>query len=197
MHLRNKGWTALHYCTKYGDYESIKSFVEIEININLKTNDGKTILHIAAKYGHSNIRKTLTDKHNFDVNTTSNVRWTSLHYSARSGSYELVNFFTYMGTDNYLKEDSGWSCLHVAALYGHLNLCNTLLHKHKFDIHIKDDEGWTALHHSARNSGFEFVNFFADIGTETYPKKHLGWNCLHIAALCGHLNLCKTFIDKL
>ena len=196
MNLRDSGWTALHYCAKYGDYESIKSFADVGIDINLKTNDGKTILHIAALYGHLNLCKTLTDKHNFDVNTTSNARWTALHYSARNGSYELVNFFAYMGTDIYLKEDSGWNCLHIAALYGHFNLCNTLLHKHKFDIHITDDEGWTALHYSARNGSYELVKFFADIGTDIYLKNHLGWNCLHIAALCGHLNLCNTLILK-
>ena len=194
MDLRDNGWTALHYCAKYGDYESIKSFADVGIDINLKTNDGKTILHIAANYGHLNLCKTLIDKHNFDVNATSNARWTALHYSARSGSYELVNFFADMGIDIYLKEDSGWNCLHIAALYGHLNLCNTLLHKHKFKIYITDNEGWTALHHSARNGSYELVKCFVDMGTDIHLKNNLGWNCLHIAALCGHLNLCKILV---
>ena len=33
--------------------------------------------------------------------------------------------------------------------------------------------------------------YFADMGAEIYLKNNNGWNCLHIAALHGHLNLCK------
>ena len=98
MNLRDNGWTAPRYCAKYVDYESIKSFADVGTDINFKTNDGKAILYIAANYGHLNLCKTFTDKHNFDVNTTSTSRWTALHYSAKNGSYELVNFFVHMGT---------------------------------------------------------------------------------------------------
>lgn len=59
MDLRDNGWTALHYCAKYGDYESIKSFADVGIDINLKTNDEKNILHITANYGNLNLCKAL------------------------------------------------------------------------------------------------------------------------------------------
>ena len=44
---------------KYGDYESIKSFADVGIDINLKTNDEKNILHITANYGNLNLCKAL------------------------------------------------------------------------------------------------------------------------------------------
>ena len=34
------------------------------------------------------------------------------------------------------------------------------------------------------------------MGTDIYLKYHLGWNCLHIAALCAHLNLSNILIIK-
>ena len=89
-----------------------------------------------------------------------------------------------METDIFLKEDSGWISLNIAALYGHLNLWITLLHNPKFDIH-----------HASRNDSYKLVKFFADMGTDIILN-HFGWNCLHIAVFCGHLNLCKTLILK-
>ena len=129
MNLRDNGWAALHYYAKYGDYESIKSFEDVGIGINFKTNDGKTTLQVAANYGHLNLYKTLIDKHNFDVNATSNARWTALHYSLKYGSYELVTFFSDTRTDTNLKNNLGQKCLHIAAAYKHLNLCKTFIDK--------------------------------------------------------------------
>ena len=34
------------------------------------------------------------------------------------------------------------------------------------------------------------------MGTDIYLKNHLGWNCLHIAALCAHLNLSNILTLK-
>ena len=67
--------------------------------------------------------------------------------------------FTYMETDIYLKKESRWICLHIAALYGHLNLWITLLRKHKFDIY-----------HSTRNGSYELVKCFVDMGADIILK---------------------------
>ena len=60
---------------------------------------------------------------------------------------------------------------------------------------MADKNGWTGLHHSARNGSHELVKYFADIGTDINLKTSNGENCLHIAALYGHLNICKSLID--
>ena len=192
----NQGWTALHYSARKGSYELASFFVGMGTDIHLKDNLGRNCLHIAALYGNFNFFKTLIIKHNFRLRLVDKEHWTPLHYSARNGNYELVIFFTDMGTDIYLKDSLGWNCLHIAARYGHLNLLKTLLQKHNFDMYMKDNDGWTALHHSAKYGSYELVRFLADMGTDLYLKNNFGWNCLHIAAHCGHLNLCKTLVDK-
>ena len=190
------GWTALHYSARNGSYELVKFFCDVGTNINLKTNDGRNCVHIAADYGHLTLCKTLINKHNFDLQLADKDGWTALHYSARNGTYELVKFFADMGTDVNLKINLGWNCLHIAALYGHLNLCKKLINKHNFDAQIVNNDGWTGLHFSARSGSYELVKFFAILGTDINLKTNLGWNCLHIAALHGHLTLCKTLINK-
>ena len=192
----DEGWTALHYSARIGNYEFIKFFADAGTDINLKTNNGMNCFHIAADFAHLNLCKTLIDKHNFHSQVESHDGWTALHYSARNGSYELVNFFANMGNDINLKNNLGWNCLHIAALYGHLTLCKTLINKHNFDVEIASNDGWTALHYSAKNGSYDLVNFFSQVGIDINCRTYDGRNCLHIAADCGHLTLCKTFINK-
>lgn len=57
--------------------------------------------------------------------------------------------------------------------------------------------GCTTFPYSARNSTYELlVLHFLDIPADIAFTNYLGWNCLHIAALMAHLNLCKTLVVK-
>ena len=192
----NDGWTAVHYSARYGSYELLRYFAEMGVDIHLKSKNGSNCLHIAAMYGHLNLCKVLIEKHKFDIDVPDNDRWTAVHYSARYGSYELFTYFADMGVDIYLKTNNDLNCLHIAAMYEHLNLCKLLIDKHNFDIHMAADDGWTALHHSARCGSYELFRYFSDMGVDIYLKSKTGSNCLHIAAMDGHLNLCKLLIDK-
>ena len=190
------GWSPLHCSARYGSYESIRYFADMGIGINLNTNDGRNCLHIAALYGHLNLCKTLIVKHNFDVHKTDNEGWTALHHSSTNGSYELLAYFADMGINIECKDNFGSNCFHIAALYGHFNLCKVLIEKHNFDIHVTDNVGGTALHYSAGKGTYELTTYFADMGIDIYCANKLGKNCLHIAASCGNINLCKKLIDN-
>ena len=61
---------------------------------------------------------------------------------------------------------------------------------------MADKNGCTALHHSAVSGKYELFTYFADKTPDIHVKTNTGLNCLHIAALSGHLDLCKTLIDN-
>ena len=61
---------------------------------------------------------------------------------------------------------------------------------------MAENVGLTALHFSAGYGSYELLRYFADMGVDIHLKNNIGYNCLHIAALNGHLNLCKILIDK-
>ena len=191
----NDGCTALHHSARSGSYELFTYFVHMGSNIHLKTKTGLNCLHIAAENGHLNLCKMIISNHNCDVNITDNEGYTTLHFSAISGSYELISYFVHMGADIYLKTKYGNNCLHIAAFSGYLNLCKTLIDNDKFDVLISDNEGYTALHHSLKTGSYELMKYFVDMGTDIYLKTKTGLNCLHIAALSGHLSLCEALIE--
>ena len=184
-----------HHHAKNGNHQVIKFLADMGINIHLTTIDGKNSLHIAALYGHLNLCKTLISDHKFNVHITDNKGFTALHQSACNGSYELVKFFIDKGIDIHLKTITGFNCLHIAACNGHLNLCKKLINEHNFDVHMTDNEGFTALHRSAQNGSYKLIKFFTAERIDIFHKTKCGMNCLHIASLFGHLNLCKTLIN--
>ena len=108
----------------------------MKTDIQLETVDGRNCLHIAACNGHFNLCKTLIDKHSFDVNAADYDGWIAFHFCARSGSYNLFRYFADIVTDIDLKANDEMNCLHIATLYGHLNLCFALIYHNRFDVHM-------------------------------------------------------------
>ena len=192
----NDGWTALHIFAQSNSYEFFVYFADMGTDIYLKTNDGKNCLHIAALSGHLNLCKVLIDKHKFDVDMTDSDGCTALHCSVNIGNYKLVIYFADIGTGIHRKTNDGKNCPLIAALRGHLNLCNLLINKYRFDVNVAQKLGWTALYCSAQSGNYELVTYFADIRADIQLKTNDRMNCLHTAALEGHLNLCKLLIDK-
>ena len=190
----NKGWTALHFSAYNGSYKLVKFFSDKGIDIHVATNDGLNCLHIAAANGHLDLCKRLIDKHKVDVQVTNKEGATALHFSSQNGNYELFEFFANRSKNVHIQTNNGVTCLHIAARYGKLNLCKILIEEYGFDVHKADNKGWTVLHFSSEYGSNKLINFFVDMGTDIYLKTNDGDNCLHIAALNGHLSLCETFL---
>ena len=196
MHIAdNEGWAALHYSAKNGTYELFTYFSDLEVDTSLKTNDGSNCLHIFAVNGYLDLCKTLVDKYRFDAHTADNDGWTALDYSARNGSYELVTYFADKGIDIYLKTYDGNNCLHIAALYGHLNLCKFFLDNENFDVHMADNDGWTALHNAARNGSFELFLYILGKGSEIYRKTNSMRNVLHLSSVNSRFDICEFILE--
>ena len=159
-------------------------------DIHLKTDNGRNCLHIAAENGHLCLCKTLTFENKFSVHIADSAGFTALHYSARNGSYDLVTYFVDMGTDIHLKTKNQSNCLHIAAHFGHLDLCKTLVDKHKFDVHMANDDEYRALHFSAISGSHDLFSYFWGKGSDMYCKTKSMKNVLHFSASECHFDIC-------
>ena len=191
----NRGWTALHFSVHSNSYDLFKCFADMGTDIYLSTKDGKNCLHIAAAHGYLNLCKILIDRHNFDVQASDNNGFTALHFSIQHGDYESVKFFVDMGTDIYLETSCGKNCLHIAAGYGHFDLCKTFLSEYNFNINATDNNEWTALHFSPTSDNFTLFSYiFKQVG-EIYCKTKEMMNALHLSAKHGHFDICKFVLE--
>ena len=121
--------------------------------------------------------------------------FTALHYSARNGSYDVVTYFVKLGTDIHLKTKNQSNCLHVAVLFGHLDLCKTLIDKHEFDVHLANNDEYRAFHFSAINGSRDLFLYFWRKGSDMYCKTKGMKNVLHFSASEGHFDICEFILE--
>ena len=153
-------------------------------------------LHLAATNGHLSLCEKLVYKHKFHLDINDSVALTALHFSALNGSYQLVKFFVNKGTDTPHLRKRGINCVHTAALAEYLNLSKTLAEDHNIKVYLIENDRLTPLHYCALYNSYKLIKFFVENGIDILLKTTRGLNCLHIAALSGHLNLCKTLASN-
>ena len=178
------------------NFDLVEFFASLGTDVYIKTNNGWNCLHISAQYGQLDLCRRLIHNHEFDVCMASNYGCTALHKSAENGNYKLHSFFADIRANIYLKMNNRWSCLNIAAVNGHLNICKALVDKHDFDVHFKGNDGWIALHHSAKSGSYELVSCFTNMGADIRPKTINGWSFMNVAAVNGHSNLCNAFVQN-
>ena len=135
-----------------GNFEIVKSLLNQNADVNAKTVNGMTALHLAAMGGPTNILKLLL-AHEANVKaTTTNEGWTPLHMAAYFGNKEGVQLLLESNADiNARARYGGSTPLHYAAEFGYKTVAELLLAK-KADVNAKDYDGKTPLDLSVHNS---------------------------------------------
>jgi outer membrane protein OmpA-like peptidoglycan-associated protein len=98
---------------KNGDTAKVQSLLDKGVSPNLKTDDGKSILMLAAYLGHADIAKLLIDK-GADVNARDKAGKTALMYSAEKGNIEIAKLLLENGADIDATDNNGRTALEIA-----------------------------------------------------------------------------------
>ena len=107
---------------------------------------------MTALYGDLNRLNYLLNKESFKVDSLDSSGYTSLHYAARAGHFDIVKYLHSVGADINLPTRSGHSTpLHRAAYQGHITIVKFLLDKGAH-VHIRDSDGCTVLHRCAERN---------------------------------------------
>jgi ankyrin repeat protein len=161
------------------------------VDVNARTKDGKTGLHLAIQEGDPDIIRLLLGNARIDINARDANRRTALHLAVMEYAYESV--FDLVGcnrTDVNAEEKEGWTALRWAARHGRKSLVKVLLTAPAIAVNARDAQGWTALRHAAEGQHVEVVRMLLShpaIRIPSRPKD--GWSILRWAFDGNHCDL--------
>lgn len=133
--------------------------------LRMYSQDGLTILHLAAQSGSLPIVQFLLQNTNIDVNARSHPDlFTPLHMAANSGHEYVIGFLLqtlnhdipFEGqiinrkVDLLARDSMGRTAFHYAAREGHQNVVRQLLRENCSIVGILDDDGLLAIHMAAQ-----------------------------------------------
>ncbi|XP_063777272.1 serine/threonine-protein phosphatase 6 regulatory ankyrin repeat subunit B-like isoform X2 [Pseudophryne corroboree] len=190
------GWSPLLVAADKGHTGIVNLLLQNHVRVDVFDEHGKAALHLACQNGHDKMADLLL-RHKAFVNTKTKLGLTPLHLCAQNGFNRLVKLLV----EIHLASIEAMSLnkrtpLHLAALGGQLDVCNTLLTL-KADVNATDIEGQTPLHIAAQNNHSDVVKLFLKHRPELVTSANMdGLTCAHIAASKGSVAVIKELLKS-
>ncbi|KAK9368749.1 ankyrin repeat-containing domain protein [Lipomyces kononenkoae] len=136
------------------------------------------------------------------VNADITNGWTSLHYAAYHGHFEICVYLTSLGHDlNEISLDTlGYTPIHLSAMKNHEQTTHFLAQKfpHTLDMLTSSTKtiGYTPLILASREGNDASVNILLDFGAEINKSDYEGNRAIHFASEYGHKKVMRTLIER-
>ena len=124
--------------------ESLASALIGDSELNVKSYQNRSILHVACSLGNVDFVKTLLHKQPADITSQDDQQNTPLHVAALCGKEEMV-LSLITKCDFNAKGFLGRSLLHSACSGGNVSLVQKLILDYNADVNTLDDQGNTPL----------------------------------------------------
>jgi ankyrin repeat protein len=159
---------------------------------------GMRPLHLCAIFGLTALAEHLVSTKMHDVDSTTEAGWSALHWAARNGSEEVVDFLlkSHARTD-FGPEDERLTPLHLAAKEGHHGIVKLLLDAGA-RVDARDGQQRTPLYLACWYMQLEVVQTLLSHTrkADANIKTKLGVSPLHCAAKKGDVDIVRALIDS-
>ena len=108
------GLAAIHIAAVTSQYY-VARLMAAGADLNLKTGNGQSVLHLAARARKANIVAQIVGQGVVDINNSDDAERTALHYAASSGEPETISILLDNGADIYAMDSFGCTPLHACA----------------------------------------------------------------------------------
>ncbi|MCL2761992.1 MAG: ankyrin repeat domain-containing protein [Treponema sp.] len=191
-------FTDIWHALKDGTNEDVKYLIEKKgSDVNLKKDEGNTLLHLAAHIGDVELANILISA-GADVNIKNNEGFIPLHTvilakNITNRHIEIAKMLISAGSDINSKDRMGMVPLHFTATKGNLELTKLLVSEGA-DVNIKDTNSWTPLHSVASgirddSDAIEIVKILVSAGIDIKVMTVKGTTSLGLAKQRGNTTL--------
>jgi ankyrin repeat protein len=159
---------------------------------------GRTVLRIAAEYGHGGIVTALLQQDGIDINTQDENGVTPLQIAAQQGHKGVVRLLVEQdGIDINAKVGDGNTLLHIAAQEGHEGVARLLVEQDGIDINAKDKRGKTPLQIAAQKGQQGVARLLVEQdGIDINSRDNSRKTPLQIAAQQGHESIVRLLVEQ-
>uniref|UniRef100_A0ABD2XK67 ZU5 domain-containing protein n=1 Tax=Trichogramma kaykai TaxID=54128 RepID=A0ABD2XK67_9HYME len=164
--------------------ELVQQMVDLLIgknaSVNVTTKYGLTPLHVAAKYGNTNVAKILLQKDSkLDAQGKNDI--TPLLLACHYDHPNVAQLLLEKGASPLLASQNGQTALHIAARKNQMDIASTLL-EHSAKANVESKAGFTPLHLSSQKGHYDMTNLLIEHGAEPNHKAKNGLTALHLCA---------------
>ncbi|KAL3282867.1 hypothetical protein HHI36_006026 [Cryptolaemus montrouzieri] len=163
-----------------------------KVDVNKRSLDGRTPLHMTAIHGRFTRSKSLIDQGAI-IDCTDKNGCTPLHIAAQYGHDLLANTLMSYGANPSFKGHEGRTPLHMCCLSGFVECCRKFLVA-GVDLNAVDDTGKTPLHCAAYKGSVECLDLLVSNGAKFLEKDNIGRLPLHYSASQGHYQCVFTLV---
>jgi len=166
----------------------------IGADVNTKTPEGSTPLHLAADEGHKDVGKVLIAK-GADLNAKNAIGSTPLNNATQNGHKDMAELLIAKGADVNAKDAVDSTPLKSAVQNGHKDIAELLI-ANGADVNAKDVSDSTPLHFAADEGHKDIAELLIAKGADVNVRDVTGLTPLNSAAQNGHKDIAELLIAK-
>jgi len=191
------GRTPLMYAceTQRCPLEVIKFLVSRGSKTEITTDDGATLLHLAAIAERLDAIDFLVKTQGMDINIRREVTGCTplMTIAQTSGKMSLLKALILKGADPKLLSSNGSSLLQLAALGNHLEMVKAMVAE-GYDLAYQRPDGATVLHAASFGGDVEMVKYLLAENCNVGQRLKDGSTVMHCAAEAGNLEMIRFYL---
>lgn len=143
---------------RQGDLEALHACLSKGLDPEVRNDDQKTLLHIAAEHGQTDLITWLARTQQLSIEATCNKGRTPFLTAARAGQTLGMGALLDLGANVDAKDRYGCYAIHLAAEYGNRDTMQWLMN-HGANVNAKCHGGKIAIHYAASSGSLDAVEF--------------------------------------
>lgn len=196
-HFDKKLFGLQHFTAYSGNSNILQILTDYNFDLTLLTKDQMSFLHIAAEQGFTSMCEWLwiNSPHFHELSITLNKQgYSPLHLAGLNHHFDTINFLIKVGCDPYFKTQDGRTLFNIGIASHDFEIIDYFL-EHP-EIQPKPDKNGTYPIHAATFYELsDLIDGLIAIGHDINQLNGKHQNVLHIAAACGHFDMCIKFLE--